>query len=132
MGTAIPSSIGIALANPQEPIICIFGDGGFRAYPYEMLTAKLFNLPIVFIYMCDSHYASIVSNAGDRYTKEALKLETKNVDKLAKSMAINTFCCNELNSFDLVLRTWDKNSPIFIQCIFENYKEYTSMTEGIR
>ena len=132
MGTAIPSSLGISLANSDIPVICIFGDGGFRAYPYEIKTARTLDLPIIFIYMCDSSYSSIIQNSGDRFVKEALLLETKEACDIVEGMGINSFRCFDTRSFKAILESWDKTNPIFIQCIFTHKNDYQEMTFNIR
>jgi acetolactate synthase-1/2/3 large subunit len=39
MGYALPASIGIKIAQPEEEVICICGDGGFTMSMIEILTA---------------------------------------------------------------------------------------------
>ncbi|MCL6575130.1 thiamine pyrophosphate-binding protein [Kyrpidia sp.] len=49
MGIAIGSAIGYALADPTRPVVCITGDGCFFMHGMEVLTAKEYRLPILFI-----------------------------------------------------------------------------------
>ena len=51
MGSGIGSAIGSKLAEPDRPVVCITGDGCFFMHGMEILTAKEYNLPILFVVM---------------------------------------------------------------------------------
>ena len=51
MGSGIGSAIGAKLADPDRPVVCITGDGCFFMHGMEVLTAKEYNLPILFVVM---------------------------------------------------------------------------------
>jgi acetolactate synthase-1/2/3 large subunit len=53
MGIAIPGSIGAKLACPQDPVICITGDGGALMNFAEIETAKRLGLSFVIIVLND-------------------------------------------------------------------------------
>ncbi|TDL34895.1 thiamine pyrophosphate-binding protein [Jeotgalibacillus sp. S-D1] len=59
MGTGIGSSIGLALAKPEEEVACITGDGCFFMHGMEILTAKEYNLPITFIVINNSRLGMV-------------------------------------------------------------------------
>ncbi|MFZ0747360.1 MAG: thiamine pyrophosphate-binding protein [Terracidiphilus sp.] len=59
MGSAIPMSIAVCLANNRRNTICVDGDGGFQFNLQELETAKRFNLPIKFFVLNNDGYASI-------------------------------------------------------------------------
>ena len=54
MGIAIPGSIGAKLACPNDPIICITGDGGALMNFAEIETAKRLGLSFIIIVLNDS------------------------------------------------------------------------------
>lgn len=54
MGIAIPGAIGAKLACPQDPVICITGDGGALMNFAEIETAARWNLPFIIIVLNDS------------------------------------------------------------------------------
>ncbi|WP_442600130.1 acetolactate synthase large subunit [Neobacillus sp. D3-1R] len=66
MGIAIPGSIGAKLACPNDPVICITGDGGALMNFAEIETAKRLGLSFILIVLNDSK----------------LKLEMQQMDKL--------------------------------------------------
>src|SRR5690606_37853996 len=56
MGSGIAGAIGLAVADPSRPVICICGDGGMQMAGGELLTAKKLRLPIVYAIFNDSRY----------------------------------------------------------------------------
>ncbi|WP_260838937.1 thiamine pyrophosphate-dependent enzyme [Heyndrickxia oleronia] len=54
MGIAIPGSIGAKLACPNDPVICITGDGGALMNMSEIETAKRLGLSFIIIILNDS------------------------------------------------------------------------------
>lgn len=54
MGWSIGTSIGIALANRDTPVVCIVGDGSFLMNGNELSVAVEYNLNIYFVILNDS------------------------------------------------------------------------------
>lgn len=54
IGISLPGAIGAKLACPNEPVICLTGDGGFLTNAAELETAKRLGLSFVFIVLNDS------------------------------------------------------------------------------
>lgn len=54
MGWSPGSSIGTALANPGEPVVCIVGDGSFLMFGNEITVALQEELQIVFLILNDA------------------------------------------------------------------------------
>ena len=59
MGFAIPAAISAGLSRPEQPVICLTGDGGFLMAAGELATAKRLNLNIIFILLVD-HDLSLI------------------------------------------------------------------------
>ncbi|GEK58619.1 acetolactate synthase [Marinococcus halophilus] len=51
MGSGISNALGAKLADPERPVVSITGDGCFFMHGMEVLTAKEYQLPILFIVM---------------------------------------------------------------------------------
>jgi acetolactate synthase-1/2/3 large subunit len=49
MGSGIGGAIGAQLAERHRPVICITGDGCFFMHGFEVLTAKEYGLPVLFV-----------------------------------------------------------------------------------
>lgn len=54
MGWAIGNAVGVALAQPGEPVVCITGDGSVLMNGQEMSVAAHLNLPVIFVILNDS------------------------------------------------------------------------------
>ncbi|RBI73089.1 hypothetical protein DQW77_09555 [Roseovarius sp. TE539] len=59
LGYAIPAAIGAALAAPEEPVICLTGDGGAQFSIAELMTARDEDLPIIFLVWNNHGYLEI-------------------------------------------------------------------------
>ncbi len=55
MGFGIPSALATKLCYPEQPVVCVTGDGGFLMMVGEMATATRLGLPIVFVVLVDRH-----------------------------------------------------------------------------
>ncbi|HDZ42236.1 MAG TPA: thiamine pyrophosphate-binding protein [Bacteroidetes bacterium] len=53
MGFGIPAAIAAALNEPDAPVACVTGDGGFLMMCGEVVTARRLNLGVLFIVLCD-------------------------------------------------------------------------------
>ncbi|SMF95545.1 acetolactate synthase-1/2/3 large subunit [Methylomagnum ishizawai] len=54
MGWAIGAAVGTALGNPQQPVVCITGDGSLLMSGQEISVAVQEKLPIIFVVLNDS------------------------------------------------------------------------------
>ena len=59
MGFALPAAIGVKLAKPDAPVVCIIGDGDFMMCMQELATCVAYNIPVVFLVLNNSGYISI-------------------------------------------------------------------------
>jgi len=49
MGFALPAAVGVAMANPDEPVVMIAGDGGFQINIQELQTVVHHRIPVKMI-----------------------------------------------------------------------------------
>jgi len=56
MGSGIAGAVGIALADPSRPVVCVCGDGGMEMNGMEIVTAADLGLPIVYAVFNDARY----------------------------------------------------------------------------
>lgn len=59
MGWSIGSAIGLALASPGDPIVCIVGDGSYLMSGQEITVATQEKLPVIFLIMNDQHLGMV-------------------------------------------------------------------------
>ncbi len=89
MGWSPGSSIGTALANPGEPVVCIVGDASFLMFGNEITVALEECLPIIFLVMKDSclgmvKHGQILNNSESI----AHQLTPINYSRLAESLGV--------------------------------------------
>lgn len=65
MGTALPSAIGAALAEGDQPVVAIVGDGGLMMSIHELHTVVVESLPVTTLVANNDGYA-IISEAAAR------------------------------------------------------------------
>jgi acetolactate synthase-1/2/3 large subunit len=56
MGSGIAGAIGLAVADPSRPVVCIAGDGGMHMAGMEALVAVRERLPILYVVFNDGRY----------------------------------------------------------------------------
>ncbi|MCG8423450.1 MAG: thiamine pyrophosphate-binding protein [Proteobacteria bacterium] len=56
MGSGIAAAIGMAIARPERPVVCICGDGGMQMAGMELLVALTERLPIIYAVFNDARY----------------------------------------------------------------------------
>lgn len=78
MGTGLPSGIGAQLANPDEDIVVLTGDGGLMMCIHELHTVVAENLPITVVVFVNEDYAIISDEAGRSYDLNADQYNWKN------------------------------------------------------
>jgi acetolactate synthase I/II/III large subunit len=71
MGSGISGAIGLALARPDRPVICVCGDGGMQMVGMEVLVALKYQLPIVFAVFNDARYNMVYHGYRQVFGREA-------------------------------------------------------------
>jgi acetolactate synthase-1/2/3 large subunit len=64
MGFGLPAAIGAKLCEPDKPVVCITGDGGFLMNCGELITARRLGINIVVIVLCDGDMSLIKVKQG--------------------------------------------------------------------
>lgn len=66
MGYALPASIGVALAVPGRPVICIVGDGSLQMNVQELATLAYHGLPVK-IFVLNNEGYSMIQQTQDQW-----------------------------------------------------------------
>jgi acetolactate synthase-1/2/3 large subunit len=59
MGFALPAAVGVAMVNPDEPVVMIAGDGGFQINIQELQTIVCNHLPVKMIILNNRCYGMV-------------------------------------------------------------------------
>lgn len=71
MGTGLPGAIGAPLANPDEQVVCLTGDGGLMMCIHELHTAAEYGLDLVVVVSVNDDYGIISKSMRTEYGPEA-------------------------------------------------------------
>ncbi len=124
MGYSLPAAIGISLANPNELVISISGDGGFQMNIQELVTVKQYELPIV---MCifNNGNLGMVKQWQDLFWQSqhaATILETSpDFILLAKAYGIAAVRCSKEEELkEVISHACQLKKPIVIEFIIDS------------
>jgi acetolactate synthase-1/2/3 large subunit len=53
MGFGLPAGLAAKITNPEQPVVCITGDGGFLMTAGEIMTARRYNLHLIVVVLSD-------------------------------------------------------------------------------
>jgi hypothetical protein len=120
MGTAIPISIGISLAEPTIPVLCMLGEGSLASSFHEVLSIANLQLPVCILVFSDGSMHSIV---GSKILSENIKggFLPSNYEALEKAKIHNlpTYFANSIKQFTSAISGWDTKSPMMIFLKFD-------------
>jgi acetolactate synthase I/II/III large subunit len=102
MGSGIGSAIGSKLAEPERPVVCITGDGCFFMHGMEILTAKEYNLPILFVVMNNARLGMVYHGHSLQFkrTHPSFEQEPINISAMAAAMNIPSFRVSALEDIN--------------------------------
>jgi acetolactate synthase-1/2/3 large subunit len=91
LGWGVATAVGAQAAEPDRPLVCIAGDGGFMFTMNELATAAQFHLPIVVLVMNDGAYGNVRRTQIEDYGNRTLCTDLVNPDmlKLAEAFGID-------------------------------------------
>lgn len=103
MGYGLPAAIGIQIAYPNKPVICITGDASFQMNIQELGTIAQYNLPIKIV-IINNKWQGMVrqwqqSFYGERYAHSDMSEGAPNFSQLASSYDIPSLRIDNIFSF---------------------------------
>ena len=103
MGSGIGAAIGSKLAEPDRPVVCITGDGCFFMHGMEILTAKEYGLPILFVIMNNARLGMVYHGHSLQYKRSHPCFEQEAVDiaAMANAMGIPSYRVETLEDINL-------------------------------
>jgi acetolactate synthase I/II/III large subunit len=87
MGSGIAGAIGLGLADPSRPVVCVAGDGGMQMSGMEALVAIRERLPVLFLVFNDGRY-NMVHHGMRQIFGEAAPYATPPLDFAAWANAL--------------------------------------------
>jgi acetolactate synthase-1/2/3 large subunit len=118
MGYGTPAAVATALREPQHPVVCMVGDGGFMMTGNEMILAVQRQLPILFILANNGSYASIRIHQDRAYPSRHLGTDLFNPDfaAMAKGFGMSVEKLEREDNIEAALhRGLQAKGPYFIE-----------------
>ena len=90
LGYGFCTAMGMKIAKPETPVVCLTGDGGFMYAAQELATAVQFDIPVVVVIINDGAYKNVEMMLNDNYQGRATATRLKNPDflKFADSFGV--------------------------------------------
>jgi acetolactate synthase-1/2/3 large subunit len=136
MGSGIGGALGAQLAEPERPTICITGDGCFFMHGLEVLTAKEYHLPIVFVVINNARLGMVYHGHMMQYKRclDDFSQQRTSIADVAKALGIRYAQANSLEELQPELaKSWfdQAQGPIVIEINVEG-NEIPPMGERVK
>jgi benzoylformate decarboxylase len=83
LGFAMPAAIGVALAQPERPVVCVIGEGSAQYAVQSFWTAATYDVPVTFVVLRNDEYAILKWFATLEDIKDAPGLDLPALDCVA-------------------------------------------------
>ena len=67
LGYAFPTALGVKVAEPDRPVICMSGDGGFMFNASELSTAVKYGINVVTVVFRNDSYRNVARDLNDMF-----------------------------------------------------------------
>lgn len=121
MGTGVAGAIGSYLSNPDKPYAVFVGDGGFYMNGMDILTAKEYNIPIMY-FVINNSMLGLVKNGMKaifgRKFEAKVEFEKNNISEIAKAMGIESVQITDLGqvqSLEELMK--DRTAPLVVEVV---------------
>lgn len=84
------TAMGMKVAKPDVPVVCLVGDGGFMYAAQELATAVQFDIPVIMVIINNDAYKNVEGILDKAYGGRAVATDLKNPDfcKFADSFGV--------------------------------------------
>ena len=116
LGFSFPTSLGVKIGNPDKPVVCLSGDGGFMYNSSELSTAVKYGINIVTIIYNDGAFGNVARDLDDDFggTYET-SFTNPDFVKLAESYGAIGLRANEPKEIsNLITEALTLNKPVII------------------
>lgn len=117
---AVPAAIGAKIARPDQPCLCVTGDGSSLPSLSELATVKKYNIPVVFLVYNNNSFGVLDEYMTKRYGLEGVMgLSNPDFVKLAQAFGIKSVRARTVDDLGRAFRkeiTWQE--PFVIEFDF--------------
>ena len=116
LGYSFPTALGVKVARPDRPVVCIIGDGGFMFNSPELSTAVRYGINVVTIVFRDDSYGNVARDLDDMFdgTYET-DLHNPDLVKFAESFgAVDMRTDDHMDLGELLPPALEREAPVII------------------
>ncbi len=121
MGYSVPASVGAKLANPENHVIAVCGDGSFQMQMMELGTIMQNNIPVKIIVMTNNRLGMVRELQTKSYSDRQIAVHldgSPDFIKLAQAYSIPCARITKTEEIDDVLdKMFNAETPFFIECM---------------
>jgi benzoylformate decarboxylase len=111
LGFAVPAAVGVGLARPGVPIVCIAGDGATMFGLQALWTAARYDVPVVYVILNNGHYGILKAFADFQRTPGVPGLDLPGLDiaTIARGFGVEAYdvgsACELPQAYDRAFRS---------------------------
>ncbi len=120
LGYGFPTALGVKVARPDRPVICVAGDGGFMFNSSELSTAMQYGINVVTVLFRNDSYGNVARDLDDAFGG-AYGTDLHNPDfvKFAESFgAVGMRADDPMELEKLIPLALERQSPVIIDVPF--------------
>ena len=127
LGYAFPTALGVKVAKPDRPVICMAGDGGFMFNSSELSTALQYGINVVTVVFRNDSYGNVARDLDDAFGGTyGTDLHNPDFVKFAESFgAVGMRASDPMELETLIPLALERQSPVISTCRSERclYRE---------
>jgi acetolactate synthase I/II/III large subunit len=120
LGFGFPTALGVKVANPEKPVVCITGDGGFMFAAQELATAAQEHIGLVTLVFNNSAYGNVLRDQKAGFGNRVIGAVLQNPDFMAfaKSFGIEAHRVDTPETLRPVLgKALQAGKPVLIEVV---------------
>ena len=80
LGYGFPTALGVKAANPERPVVCLTGDGGFMFGAAELSTAAQEGIGLITVLFNNGSYGNVLRDQRERFANRTIGAVLENPD----------------------------------------------------
>ena len=120
LGYAFPTALGVKVAQPERPVVCMTGDGGFMFNSSELSTAVQYGINVVTVVFRNDSYGNVARDLTDFFGGTyGTDLHNPDFVKFAESFgAVGLRACDPMELEKLIPLALEQEAPVVIDVPF--------------
>ncbi len=120
LGYGFPTALGVKVARPDRPVICVAGDGGFMFNSSELSTAMQYGINVVTVLFRNDSYGNVARDLDDAFGGSyGTDLHNPDFVKFAESFgAVGMRADDPMELERLIPLALERQSPVIIDVPF--------------